>query len=156
MNRSDLTYRKAAAAGASGFGVLIALYDTLAGDLRRAAEAERTNDIPQRCREVNHALLVIAHLEEWVEQGSGGDLASQLRTFYSSLRRELLEAQVRRSARHLEQQMNRVLELRGMWQKFDLQTVTPRPEILPPAWKEQESVSAGAGSFAEHRLSWSA
>jgi hypothetical protein len=51
MNRTDVTYRKTAAEGASGFGLLIALYDTLAGDLRRAAEAERSNDIEQRCHD---------------------------------------------------------------------------------------------------------
>ncbi len=154
MNRTDLSYRKTAAEGASGFGLLIALYDTLAGDLRRAAEAERASDIAQRCREVNHALLVIAHLEEWVHQGPGGELTNQLSAFYSSLRRELLEAQVRRSARHLELQMKKVLELREMWQQFDLRSVTPAPEILPPAWREQETASTA--TMERHRLSWSA
>jgi len=37
MNRTDMAYRKSAVEGATGFGLLIALYDTLAGDLRRAA-----------------------------------------------------------------------------------------------------------------------
>lgn len=152
MNRTDLSYRKTAAEGASGFGLLIALYDTLAGDLRRAAEAERANDIVQRCQEVNHALLVIGHLEEWVNQGAGGELADQLSAFYTSLRRELLEAQVRRSARLFELQMTRVLELRETWQQFDLHKVATGPEILPPAWKEQDSTPP----TEQHRLSWSA
>jgi len=155
MNQADLTYRKTAAAGASGFGLLIAFYDTLAGDLRRAAEAERENDIARRCREVNHALLVIGHLEEWVTQGPGGELANQLAAFYTSLRRGLVEAQVRRSARLLETQMKRVLELRETWQQFDLQAAPARPEILPPTWREQEPAAAAAPAEL-HRLSWSA
>ena len=39
MTRTDLAYRKTAVEGASGFGLLIALYDTLASDLRRAARS---------------------------------------------------------------------------------------------------------------------
>ena len=156
MNPTDLMYRKTAAEGASGFGLLIALYDTLAGDLRRAAEAERDNDIAGRCREVNHALLVIGHLEEWIDRGgSGGQLADQLVVFYASLRRELLEAQVRRSAQLLELQMARVLELREMWQQFDVRRVPAGPEILPPAWKEQETASQPPNA-ERRRQSWSA
>jgi flagellin-specific chaperone FliS len=45
MSPTEMAYRKTAVGGASGFGLLIALYDTLAGDLRRAADAERANDI---------------------------------------------------------------------------------------------------------------
>ena len=37
MNPTELAYRKTAVEGASGFGLMIALYDTLAGNLRRAA-----------------------------------------------------------------------------------------------------------------------
>lgn len=155
MNSTDLMYRKSAAEGASGFGLLIALYDTLAGDLRRAAEAERDNNIAQRCQEVNHALVVIGHLEDWVDHGSGGELADQLVVFYASLRRELLEAQLRRSAQLLEIQMARVLELREMWQQFDIRRVPSGPEILPPTWKQPESASQPAAP-ERRRQSWSA
>ena len=88
MSPTELAYRKTALGGASGFGLLIALYDTLAGDLRRAAEAERSNDLEERGRQVNHALLILAHLEEWIDRGPGGELAEQLRGFYRSLRGE--------------------------------------------------------------------
>jgi flagellar biosynthetic protein FliS len=87
MNSMEMAYRKMAVGGASGLGLLIALYDTLAGDLRRAADAERANDIEKRCREANHALLVIAHLEDVLSRGVKGELTQQLAAFYSSLRR---------------------------------------------------------------------
>lgn len=154
MNRTDVTYRKTAAEGASGFGLLIALYDTLAGNLRRAAEAERSSDIEQRCREVNHALLVIAHLEDWVRGGCGGELADQLVVFYASLRRDLLEAQVRRSAQLLELQMAKVLQLREMWQQFELHPVSAGLEVLP-VWKDQETAAPTPGGEPS-KLSWSA
>lgn len=120
MNWTALAYRKTAAEGASGFGLLIALYDTLAGDLRRAADAERNNNIEKRCLELNHALLVVAHLEDWVDGTSGGELAQKLFGFYSTLRRKMMEAQARRSVEILEQQMAQVLNIREMWQEMEL------------------------------------
>jgi flagellar protein FliS len=119
MNGSELAYRRTAAEGASGFGLLIALYDTLAGDLRRAADAQRANNIEGRCKEINHALLVIGHLEDWIDRENGGELAQKLVAFYSGLRRIFLEAQVRQSAEMLEQQMEIVLSIRGTWQELE-------------------------------------
>jgi len=132
MTRADFAYRKAAAEGAGGLGLLIALYDTLAGDLRRAAEAERSSDIPKRSREVDHALRVIGHLEDWVRRGDDGDLALQLKGFYASLRSRLIDAQIRRSASALEEQMDRVLQIRETWQRIDSGNVPSQPEVLPP------------------------
>ncbi|MGA8728691.1 MAG: flagellar export chaperone FliS [Terracidiphilus sp.] len=133
MTRTDLAYRRTAAEGASGFGLLISLYDTLAGDLRRAAEAERNNDLERRCREVDHAMLVIGYLEDWTHRGSDGELAQQLIAFYSTLRRKLVEAQAARSIKILEEQMALVLDLREHWQHIDARTEPAKPEVLPPA-----------------------
>ena len=120
MQSTELSYRKSAAQGASGFGLMIALYDTLAGDLRRAADAERSSNLEKRCLEVNHALVVIAYLEDAMERASGGNLTKQLVALYSSLRRKLIEAQAKRSPEILEEQMERVLRLREGWQKMEL------------------------------------
>ena len=132
MNSTALAYRKTAVEGASGFGLLIALYDTLAGNLRRAADAERNNNIEKRCLEMNHALLVIAHLEDWLDADSGGELAQKLIGFYSSLRRKMIEAQARRSVETLEQQMALVLTIRQTWQEMELRGLAS-PEVFPYA-----------------------
>jgi len=118
MKSTELAYRKTAVEGASGFGLLIALYDTLAGNLRRAADAERNNNIEKRCLELNHALLVIAYLEDWVGTGSG-ELSQKLISFYSSLRRKMIEAQAKRSVAILEQQIALVLSIRETWQEME-------------------------------------
>jgi flagellar protein FliS len=120
MNPTELAYRQTAVEGASGFGLLIALYDTLAGDLRRAAGAQRRNDIAERCKEVTHALLVIGYLEDWIDRESDGDLAKQLVSFYSTMRATLIDAQVKQSAEMLEEQMRVVLGIRGTWQELEL------------------------------------
>jgi flagellar biosynthetic protein FliS len=155
MTRTDLEYRKTATEGASGFGLLIALYDTLAGDLRRAAEAERNSDLEKRSREVNHAMLVMAYLEDWTRRGSDGELAQRLVSFYSSLRRKLVEAEASRSATILEEQMALVLKIREHWQKIDFHTEPVGPEIMPPA-KPQTYPPAFAPQLERRNGSWSA
>lgn len=122
MNGMELTYRRTAVEGASGFGLLISLYDTLAGDLRRAADAQRVFNLQKRGNEINHALLVIGYLEDWITRGDGGILAQQLTAFYKKLRRILLEAQVKQSAEMLEEQMAQVLSIRETWQQLELRS----------------------------------
>ena len=127
---TDAAYRKTAVQGTSGFGLLVALFDALAGDLRRAAQAERNNEIEKRCRETNHAMHVIGFLEDRLERGDGGELANQLRAFYSTLRRKLVQAQVSRSPQQLEELMAGVLKIREAWQQADQRKAPAGPEIL--------------------------
>lgn len=153
MNRTDLAYRRTAADGASGFGLLIALFDTLAGDLRRAAEAQRNKNIEWRCREVKHALLVIGHLEGWVNCGTGGELAQQLSAFYAAMRSRLIDAQVKKSAEILDELMADALKIRESWQQMDVQTTRPDPEIKFPA--AQITPNYPAMQMETRQSSWS-
>ena len=154
MTPAELAYRKTAAtSAASGLPLLIALYDTLAGDIRRAAQAERENDIERRCREAGHALVVIGYLEDFLERGSGGELAAQLAGLYRTLRRNLIEAQAKRSPELLEEQMARVLQVRGSLQTMEMRGGQAGPEILPAA---EAQTAPTPISTERSRLSWSA
>jgi flagellin-specific chaperone FliS len=154
MTPAELYYRKTAAASSSGgLGVLIGLYDTLAGDLRRMAEAERGDDLVRRCREANHALLVIGCLEDRVTKGSSGELADQLTAFYGSLRRNLVLAQAKRSPEMIEEQMAQVLKLREAWQAIELRAPAPAPESATAA---QKFAAAAPEQPEPRRLGWTA
>jgi flagellar protein FliS len=155
MNATEQIYRKTAAEGASGFGLLIALYDTLAGDLRRAAEAERNNNLEKRAAEVKHALLVIGYLEDWIDHGSGGELAHKLVAFYRTMRKKMLEAQVRRVPEIFEEQMALVLAIRGTWQDLELRAASALEGPPPPG--TQAYPGAGEPTQGERSVSsWSA
>jgi flagellar biosynthetic protein FliS len=154
MNATDLMYRRTAVAGASGFGLLIALYDTLAGDLRRAAAAQRADKLEQRTKELKHALLVISYLQNLVEP-EDGELAKQLTAFYADSRRKIIEAQVKKSAEMLEELMTAALGLRQLWQQLDVRSVAAMPEILPPAGKPRQ-VSFVPMQGERRQLSWTA
>lgn len=150
MLPAELAYRKTAAESASGLTLLISLYDTLAGDIRRAAAADRRDDIAARCCEMNHAFMVIAFLEDRMNRGNGGDLALHLLGFYSGLRRQLIWAQSKRSAEMLEDLMDSVLEIRKAWQQVDSRPI-PGADAMPASAPTRSLVESERTSS-----SWSA
>jgi flagellar protein FliS len=150
MIETGLSYRRVAIAGASTIGLMIALFDTLVGDLRRAAAALRKSDIEIRCREMNHAALVISQLESWVDLKNGGESAQTLSRFYAYLRAKMLEAAGAKSASLLERQIEMILHIRSAWQQLDASPPQPtegmvRTTLLPA----YDSVQLGAEPTSE-------
>lgn len=118
MNR-EKTYRDCTVAGASPLGLLVALFDRLAGDLRRAAEAIRQKEIEGRCRELNHALVILAQLDSWVDFENGDTSARELAAFYAYLRSAILQASSQQSAAVLEKAIDSIVNVRIKWQELD-------------------------------------
>lgn len=133
MGKTDMTYRRMAVEGASPIGLMIALFDTLTSDLSRAARALRKNDIEMRCRELNHAALVLGRLESWLDLKSGGESAQTLASFYAHLRTKMMEASISKSAAVLDAQIGMVAHVRSAWQQLDtpeMQVQEGQPEFL--------------------------
>lgn len=116
----EMSYRKTAIAGASPIGLMIVLFDTLVGDFRRASGALRKNDIEARCKELNHAALVLGQLESWVDVKNGGEPAEALARFYQYLRSKMMEASINKSAAVLDNQIEMILHVRSAWQQLDV------------------------------------
>lgn len=132
LSRTELSYRRLAIEGASPIGLLIALFDLLVSDLRRAARALHNDDIETRCRELNHAALVLGQLESWIDLPNGGESAKILSIFYASLRAKIMDAAVRKSAKLLEVQIDMIVRVRSGWQKLDMPADTaPAPGSAP-------------------------
>jgi flagellar protein FliS len=140
LSKTELSYRKSAIEGASSIGLIIVLFDTLAGDLRRAAAAIRKNDIEKRCRELDHASVVLGQLESWVDRDKGGDSAQALAQFYGYLRATMMEASATQSATLLESQIDTILQVRSAWQKLDNAAQGP-PGMPPNTLVEQTTTS---------------
>ncbi|HEY0794397.1 MAG TPA: flagellar export chaperone FliS [Acidisarcina sp.] len=153
-HQTELSYRRSATEGATCVGLTIALYDTLAGDLKRAAVAERSGDIEKRTREINHGLTVIGYLESWVDPANGPELAQSLKVLYGYLRGKMMEGQLKRSAEILEEQVSLILQVRGSWQQLELEA-HPKGQSAKTSPATSPS-SVGAPSPERARGSWSA
>ena len=120
-------YQEGAARGASGVGLVVVLYEQAIQDLRRAAVAMEKGDIPVRTEHINHAVSVIGHLQYTLDRERGGDVSHNLDRFYCSVRRQLLEAQVRASKEILYDQISLLLSLREAWVEVDRVTQAGAP-----------------------------
>src|SRR5580692_2005925 len=150
LSQTELSYRKSAIEGASTIGLMIALFDTLVGDLRRAAFALRKNDIETRCRELNHATLVLGQLNEWVDPENGGESARTLSRFYAYLRAKMMEAAVTQSAKLLETQIDMILHVRSAWQQLDASaSSSPEKQVEIPAARASMRYAPMAGEELE-------
>jgi flagellar protein FliS len=130
MSDMELAYRRTAIEGASPLGLMIALLDTLVGDFRRAASAIRKDDIEARCRDLNHAALVLGRLESWIDMKNGGEPSRNLSRFYTHLRAKMLEASATKSAAVLDTQIETILNVRSAWQQLD---IAPAPVMATHA-----------------------
>ena len=113
----EIAYRQAAASGATQIGLLMIVYDALAQDLRMAGSAVRKNDIAGRCQFSNHALLLLGHLESWVEHLGDPALTSTLNQFYGFLRARVLELQASSEDSEFDALADIVLGTRAAWQR---------------------------------------
>ena len=149
LTETGLSYRKSAIEGASPIGLMIALFDTLVGDFRRAATALRKNDIESRCRELNHAALVLGQLENWVDLKNGGESAETLARFYAYLRAKMMEAAVAKSASILEMQIDMILHVRTAWQQLDASAQPPEKQLGASSEKAGSPYGTASGAEVE-------
>jgi flagellar secretion chaperone FliS len=112
---AQLSYREAAVQGASPVRLVILLYEQAVEDLRRALATLQQHDIEGRTRHINHALLVLGHLQATLDKQQGGSVALDLERFYAQLRVGLMEAQGRQSAALLEDQISHLMQVLGAW-----------------------------------------
>ncbi len=113
--RSNSAYRQAAASGATQIGLLLIAYDALAADLLEAGEAVRRSDIPSRCKHSNHGLLLLGHLESWVQYAESKVLAPSLNQFYRFVRDRMLNLQGGGRPEDFEELAKLVAETRAAW-----------------------------------------
>jgi flagellar protein FliS len=131
-----LQYRRAATQQASVVGLVIALHDTLIGDLTRAADAMDVNDIPTRCDQLIHGFKVLTQLEAMVDKNNGGEAAVNLNRFYTHVRGQMLAAQFKMDPSILRTQIRIVLEVREAWQQVDsapIQAIAQATSLMPLA-----------------------
>jgi len=112
-------YREAAVRGANPVQLVIRLYEQVIEDLRQALKAIEQNQIDLRTNKINHAIVVIGHLQGCLNFEAGGKPARDLNQFYDVLRQNLLQAQIRASKQILSQQITDLLEVRAAWMEVE-------------------------------------
>lgn len=127
------SYLETAVRGASPVQLVILLYEQAVADLRRAIVALEKGDIEARTREINHALVLIGQLHGSLDMERGGEVATNLQTFYNMVRVNLTEAQAKQSAGILEEQISHLVLLCDAWLEVERATSGREPRSTEPA-----------------------
>ncbi len=112
---SQQSYRESSARGASPVDLVVRLYEQIIEDLRQAAIAIDQNDIRRRTRRINHAILVIGHLQSPLDFDNGGKVAKDLDHFYNTLRQNLVQVQFFPSKSGIAQLITDFIAVREAW-----------------------------------------
>ncbi|HEX3869420.1 MAG TPA: flagellar export chaperone FliS [Pirellulales bacterium] len=162
MLRQDAagTYRQVSAHGGSPLGMIVALYDTILRDFRRAIVAIEANDVPQRVAELNHAVRVIGHLEEILDHKRGADAAERFQRFYQVTRGMIVAANAQATKGALDSLVGLYTPVRQAWHDVEVTKRGTEPEapIIPKvADAPRMLLPAGAMESAEaSRKNWNA
>jgi flagellar protein FliS len=109
------SYRESSASGASPVDLVVRLYERMIEDLRQAALAIEQNDIRRRTKYIQHAILVIGHLQSPLDFDNGGKVAKDLDHFYDTLRQNLVQVQFFPSKHAIAQLITDLLAVRKAW-----------------------------------------
>ena len=83
--------------------------------LTQAVQAVEQNDIERRTKLINHAILVIGHLQSPLDFENGGKVARDLDHFYNVLRQNLVQVQLHPSKAGICQLITDLLAVREGW-----------------------------------------
>jgi flagellar secretion chaperone FliS len=143
-------YFQGTAVGASAMGQVVALYDTILRDLRRAMEATASKQIEKRINAANHAIIVIGELQGVLDFERGGEVASTLSSFYSVSRAMIAQAATHGSLQKFEEAISMFARVRAAWSHVErtvaaseptsqLRVSSLAPAIVPPSVSDPSS-----------------
>ena len=149
MTNPRTAYRENDVRGATAVRLVVLLYEQLVQDLRQALQAIEQNDIELRTKRINHAILVIGHLQSPLDFANGGKVAQDLDHFYNVLRQNLVQVQFHPSQAGLSQQITDLLAVREAWTEVErvektLVATSATPTTVPSGAESIESDPARA------------
>ena len=145
-------YQQETARGASAIGGVVALYDTILRDFRRASAAAAAGNVEARVFELNHALTVIGELNGVLDYQRGGEAAKRFQNFYEVTRGLILEANLRATPESLERLIALYSPVRQAWNKVD----SLIPSGQPGGPQSIASQSTETADHAEKSAKWNA
>jgi flagellar secretion chaperone FliS len=143
MMNPRVAYRENDVRGASAVRLVVLLYDQIVQDLSQAADALEQKDIELRTKRINHAILVIGHLQSRLDFDNGGKVAKDLDNFYNVLRQNLVQVQFLPSKAGIRQLITDVLAAREAWIEVER---AERPSIPAAAAAAAGANGASAGA----------
>ena len=147
MTNPRTAYRENDVRGATPVRLVVLLYEQMIQDLTQAAQAIEQNDIILRTKLINHAILVIGHLQSPLDFDQGGKVAKDLERFYNVLRQNLVQVQFFPSKAGIQRLITDLLAVREAWIEVER---AESPLVATAA----RAVPSGAADSDPARVDW--
>ena len=153
-----LSYQQASANGASPIGQIVALYDTILRDFRRALVALKAGNIEARVYELDHAIVVIGYLQYVLDHERGGEPAKNFAQFYNVARGMIVQANIKATPEAVEELIELFSGVRQAWYQLEqLSSAGPAQATGQPGDAESmETPSPAEGDAERPQFQWSA
>jgi len=132
MSDPARTYRQLAGQGASLVNLVVQSYDQILNSLYAAVRAIEARRIEDKTRNLNHALLLVGHLQNALDFNAGPQIARNLERFYNLARTRIITASARNSASLIQEVAQDFLSMREAWEQVEKDVATAA-KVLGPA-----------------------
>jgi len=108
-------YRRVTAETRSPLELVVMLYDGAIRFVGEAQDAADRNDVAGRTRAVSRALAIVTELQNRLQMDEGGEVARELDRLYSYMTVRLLDSNVKRDRRALDEVRRLLSTIREGW-----------------------------------------
>lgn len=108
-------YHRVTAETRSPLELVVMLYDGAIRFIGEAQEAADRNDVAGRTRAVSRALAIVTELQNRLQLDEGGDVARELDRLYSYMTVRLLDSNVKRDRKALDEVRRLLSTVRDGW-----------------------------------------
>jgi flagellar protein FliS len=151
---AEKSYRQMSFQTASPVGMVIVLFDYAIDGVERAVVALDEGNIETRTNELGRALTALGELQGGLDLKQGGDVARRMERFYSLVRGQLLEGQIKGSREQLQKMLKLLILVRDAWKQGEQILLQP---VLTEFSRPSLSVKLAPQLQENHRsVQWSA
>ena len=115
LPRGAHTYYQTHVQSRSPLELVVMLYDGAIRFLDQAGEAMARRDMPKKGEALSRALAILAELQSTLNVEQGGEVAAQLDGLYTHMTHRLIEANVQRDQRPIDEVAGLLRTLRDGW-----------------------------------------
>lgn len=101
----------------SGVQIVVLLYDAAIQSIELARAGIESNNLKEKGRSLGRAISIVGELNSVLDFDRGGEIAASLHRLYEYILTELITANARNNARHLDGPLRCLTTLREGWQE---------------------------------------
>jgi flagellar protein FliS len=118
-------YQQTEVLTSSGVQVVVLLYDAAIQSIELARRGIETNNLQEKGRFLGRAISIVGELNSVLDFERGGEIARSLHRLYDYMLTELVTANARNNARHLDGPLRCLTTLREGWREIAAQQQAP-------------------------------